>query len=494
LPVWLRRYSGLSLRSRGLLIVSIPLLFEILLLGGLVAMDRAERRRQSEELRAKEITGAAYRLMSRLVDAETGIRGYIITREPPFTEPYDRAMLEVPRELEHLRAIAPRLAEEIAAVQRLATAVLRYATLERDRVRDGRHEEAASIVQSGEGKRLMDAARASMSRFLERQRQLDVVSARDHAEARGAMRQVFLAGLLANIAAAGAMAWFFSAGIVQRLAIVVENTRRLEREETLHPRAGGTDEIAQLDDRFHDMAAALEQGRRALELTNRELDAFSYSVSHDLRAPLRAVSGYARMLEEDYGAQVDGEGRRFLQTIRREAQRMGQLIDDLLAFSRLGRNALQVTNVDMTAVAREILPDVLRTTEARVEVEVQELPQARGDRNMLRQVLVNLLTNAVKFSARNPKARVTVGASAADGENVYWVRDNGVGFDMRYAEKLFGVFQRLHAANEFEGTGVGLAIVQRVIHRHGGRVWAEAKEGEGACFSFALPASAEGTN
>lgn len=223
-----------------------------------------------------------------------------------------------------------------------------------------------------------------------------------------------------------------------------------------------------------------------LEAANKELEAFSYSVSHDLRAPLRAINGYARVVLDDYSDKLDGEGKRYLTTIATSAQKMGDLINDLLAFSRLSRQALNLIVVDMEALAREARDQQGNEISQRgAECRVEQLPPARGDAAMLRQVLVNLVSNAIKFTRPKAKAVIEVGA-ISESENIYYVKDNGVGFDMRYYGKLFGVFQRLHSESDFEGTGVGLAIVQRIIHRHGGRVWAESKPNEGATFYFTL--------
>jgi signal transduction histidine kinase len=224
-----------------------------------------------------------------------------------------------------------------------------------------------------------------------------------------------------------------------------------------------------------------------LSAANKELDSFSYSVSHDLRAPLRAVDGFAQMLDEDYARQLDDEGRRLIGVVRSSAQRMSQLIDDLLQFSRLGRKELASERVDMAQVAREVAAEIAPGSAA---IEIAQLPEANGDRSLLRQVWVNLIGNAVKYSSKTRNPRVEVGARAEGPTTMYWVRDNGAGFDMKYAAKLFGVFQRLHRPEEFPGTGVGLAIVQRIVTRHGGRIWAEAEPGKGACFYFTLPAAA----
>ncbi|MCI0343588.1 MAG: PAS domain S-box protein [Planctomycetales bacterium] len=233
---------------------------------------------------------------------------------------------------------------------------------------------------------------------------------------------------------------------------------------------------------------AIEGKSAELEAANRELEAFTYSVSHDLRAPLRAVEGFASILEKDFAPRLDGEGLRLLGVVRKNALRMSALIEDLLALSRLGRQALELVPLDMAALAREAAAEATAAAPGRpIRVEVGDLPSARGDRSLVLQVWQNLLANAVKFTCGRDPAVVEVTGRASDSEVVYSVRDNGAGFDMRYAEKLFGVFQRLHTQEEFEGTGVGLAIVQRIAHRHGGRVFAEGRPGEGATVGFALP-------
>jgi PAS domain S-box-containing protein len=227
-----------------------------------------------------------------------------------------------------------------------------------------------------------------------------------------------------------------------------------------------------------------------LEATNKELESFSYSVSHDLRAPLRAIDGYSQMLEEDYRERLDEEGKRLLGVVRQESGRMGRLIDDLLAFSRLGRNPVNANaQIDMTALAKDVAQELLRDQPPdRVRLDIWRLPPARGDKALLRQVWINLLGNALKYAGSRTRPEILVTGEVTNGEAVYRVADNGVGFDMKYAGKLFGVFQRLHTADEFSGTGVGLAIVQRVVARHGGSVRADGKVGEGATFTFTMPA------
>jgi light-regulated signal transduction histidine kinase (bacteriophytochrome) len=226
----------------------------------------------------------------------------------------------------------------------------------------------------------------------------------------------------------------------------------------------------------------------ALEAANAELEAFSYSVSHDLRAPLRHVAGFIQMLGRTAPPKLDEKERRYLDTIADAAQQAGRLIDDLLSFSRMTRAELQWTRVDTAALAREVQEELSRELGRReVRWRLGSLPEVRGDREMLRQVFLNLLSNAVKYTRDRSQAEIAVGSVQEDGRIVFFVQDNGVGFDMQYAHKLFGVFQRLHRSDEFEGTGIGLANVRRIVLRHGGEVWAQAELGRGAKFSFSLP-------
>ncbi len=234
-------------------------------------------------------------------------------------------------------------------------------------------------------------------------------------------------------------------------------------------------------------SADLEVVNRELEVANRELEAFSYSVSHDLRAPLRSINGFSQILLEDYSGTLDEEGRSYLRRVQAASQHMGRLIDDLLALSRVTRVPLRREHVDLSALAREIAMDLKSNDpEREVEFAIPDGLSATGDPGLLRVALENLLGNAWKFTSKKPEARIEFGALLQNGERTYFVRDNGAGFEMAYANKLFGAFQRLHPANEFEGTGIGLATVQRVIRRHGGSVWAEGEVGRGATFYFTL--------
>ena len=239
----------------------------------------------------------------------------------------------------------------------------------------------------------------------------------------------------------------------------------------------------------HELEARVTDRTAQLEAANKELEAFSYSVSHDLRAPLRHIDGFVGLLVKSDGQTVSERGRGYLHTISDSARQMGQLIDDLLVFARMGRAEMRIGRVDLTHLLAEVLHSLRPEFQTRnIEWHTEPLPVVLGDRAMLRQVLVNLLANAIKYTRPREPAVIGIGCRRErPGESVVFVRDNGVGFDMKYADKLFGVFQRLHRAEEFEGTGIGLANVRRIIIRHGGRVWAESQPGAGATFYFSLP-------
>ncbi|HXL15551.1 MAG TPA: ATP-binding protein [Methylomirabilota bacterium] len=319
---------------------------------------------------------------------------------------------------------------------------------------------------------------------------------------------VLLLSVFGSIAVAFALASWLQRGIAHPILALAEVARTVSegKDYSVRSRAVGDDEVGILSEAFDQMLGEIQRResqirllnadleRRVnertaeLEASNKELEAFSYSVSHDLRAPLRHIDGFVELLTKHAFASLDEKAQGHLTKISAAAKQMGALIDDLLAFSRVGRTEMRKTSVNLASMTADVIQELREDAKGRlVEWKVEELPTVQGDPSMLRLVLVNLLANALKYSGPTKEARIEVGARAQNGEIVVSVRDNGVGFDPAYAHKLFGVFQRLHASKEFEGTGIGLANVRRIVNRHGGRTWAEGAIQQGATFYFSLP-------
>src|SRR6202165_1926153 len=278
--------------------------------------------------------------------------------------------------------------------------------------------------------------------------------------------------------------------------VVVDRRWFLRRDEQERPVAiletnNDITERKRREEEIQGLNQELAKRSTELESINKELEAFAYSISHDLRAPLRHMAGYTELLQKRASSGLDEKSNHYIMMMLESAKRMGNLIDDLLAFSRIGRAETQKTLVNLAQLVNEALSEVREDTEGRnIAWKIGTLPDFYGDRSMLRLVLVNLISNAVKFTRTRPQAEIEIGSAHENGDElIVFIRDNGVGFDMKYVSKLFGVFQRLHQANEFEGTGIGLATVQRIIHRHGGKVWAEGVVDKGATFYFSTPKS-----
>jgi len=315
------------------------------------------------------------------------------------------------------------------------------------------------------------------------------------------MKWILIFGLL--LTAIGIFAaWAMSRNITRPLSQLTRAAKAVSQGNYSSPKfidVNRNDELGELAIAFNIMTAEVyhtwqnldnkvKERTSQLERVNKELEAFSYSVSHDLRTPLRAVSGYSIMLKEDYEDKLDAEGKRIIGNIITNGRMMGQLIDDLLAFSRLGKKELTSTKVDMQLLAISVVNELLQNDlEKDYKINIGILSPCEADPGMIKQALINLLSNAVKYSSKKANPEIEIGCEDEETRTVYYVKDNGVGFDMAYAGKLFGVFQRLHSQEEFEGTGVGLALVKRIIDKHNGEVWADGHENIGATFYFSLP-------
>jgi signal transduction histidine kinase len=399
-----------------------------------------------------------------LKDAQSSARLYVTTGTPKLLEEFAFYISGISQELTELRTLISDNPRQLRNLSALTTLIDKHVSYLKECIalHQDKHDSAALSYLSGDdGLRLIDNVRAGIA--ILRNEEYSQLAARSQAVAehtRNTKMLIIFGSIGAYLMVGGAY-----------LILRRETSRRMRADYALH-----------------NANESLRRHATQLEATNKELESFSYSISHDLRIPLRAVAGYARMLEEDYSDRLDDEGRRLLKVISDNGKRMGNLINDLLTFSRMGRKEIVATEVDMTALAQAVANE-LAGTEASpaTQLTIEPMPPAWGDRSLLQQVWSNLMSNAFKYSATRATPEVAIGADEQGGDTIYRVSDNGVGFDMRYYDKLFGVFQRLHSNEEFPGTGVGLAIVQRIVVRHGGRVWAQGEVGKGATFYFSLP-------
>ncbi|HEX2059899.1 MAG TPA: ATP-binding protein, partial [Thermoanaerobaculia bacterium] len=452
-----------------------------------VIVERGRARDLAAERDVRRNLFAAHRLAGHIIDLQLQSRGSLTRNDAQNLAALDAALARA-------RAGIAELRGEERTVERMRTAADRLVDLHamiRADLATGRQDRAASAINAL-AIPAMAAFRTVHVEFLSvEEKRLDARRAMTHASARRLIVAT-IAGVAANTLFVLLLGGALARSAVRRLGLVLENTRRLERGEELGPPLPPGDEISAVDAAFHRMCTTLNLQKRELRQANAEIESFAYSVSHDLRAPLRAVSGYAQMIEEDYGHQLEPQARRYLEAMRSEATRMGQLIDDLLRFSRVSRQSLNLQPVDVAAIAQACFDELRAQHRTRhIVFEIGALPRAEADPALIRVVLSNLFSNAVKYTAPRDPAIVRLTGTIEEGQCVFRVEDNGVGFDMRYASKLFAVFQRLHRDDEFEGTGVGLALVARVIERHGGRVSATAVPGAGATFTFTLPVAAE---
>jgi signal transduction histidine kinase len=462
----------------GLLVV--PLLLLVVLGAALVAQVRALVDAAEWVDHTDEVIATASRLERLCVDMETGERGYLLMHDPAFRAPYDNGRREFGSALQTLAVLVSDNPPQRARVDAIRAAIGRWIPIAEDVLaRREQPDWQVSISAQREARERFDDLRREFAAL-----RADEVLLRDQrtATARAAARQTtrvtIAAALLLGLALAFAGARQLG-GVVRQYGTLLDAERERSRA------------LAVLEAALRDLNADLEsQVRRRtadVSASNRELESFCYAVSHDLRSPLRGIAGFAQVLVEDYGPSLDAEGRRHLERVRTGALRMSQLIDDLLELSRVTRSPLAKQPVDLGALVTAIVERLRADDESRrVDVVVTHPMPVSGDARLLEVALENLVGNAWKYTRLTASARIEIGVDAAAEPAVYHVRDNGAGFDMAYAGKLFQPFQRLHTESEFEGTGIGLATVQRVIERHGGVVWANATPGHGAEIFFTL--------
>jgi signal transduction histidine kinase len=429
-------------------------------------------------------------LQRRVVDLETGLRGFVITDEPRFLAPRDQAVKAIP-------PLERKLSAEVAAHNRpflrdLYRAIESYSRGFIDAqlrlAHAGKFDLIAGTIKNGEGKRRLDRIRRMFAGFYAREA-VDARAAREAADsASNTMTAISIVAFVLAPLLVGLMVFVVARFLARPLKELSTGAKRLgEGDLSARVRAKGGGEIGVLKRTFNSMAEELQQGQAELEERNKELESFSYSVSHDLRAPLRSIDGFSQALVEDFSETLDDQGRDYLRRIRGAAARMAEQIDDLLRLSRVSRSEVRREPVDFSALAHEVAEDLAEgDPERRVQVEVEEGLRVDADRRLLHIALENLIGNAWKFTGGENPGRIEVASEPSEKGRAFLVRDNGAGFDMAYSDKLFGVFQRLHSISEFDGTGVGLATVQRIVSKHDGQVWAEAEVGQGATFHFTL--------
>jgi signal transduction histidine kinase len=396
--------------------------------------------------------------------AESGQRGYLLTGEEKYLEPYQAGLDRVGQDMEKLRNLTLDNPRQREAILRLAPLVAaRLAELSAGieiRKQSGLQAGVEAVAYGNTGGKWMEQIAAQIAEM--RHTEAELLSARLETAAASTRKMKVL------IACGNTLAILIL--LVKGVVIHKGTLRRNLAEENLK----------KANERLERRTAELSE-------TNIELESFAYSVAHDLRAPLRHIAGYSGALTQDYGPKLDEEGLRCLGKIASSARQMGRLVDDLLALSQIGRQELVFQETELGSLVAQVVEDLAPESAGReLEWQIGELFSAECDPGLMKQVFMNLLSNAVKYTRRQAHALIQVGQTMQNGEPVIFVRDNGVGFEMQYADKLFGVFQRLHKARDFEGTGVGLAIVQRIIRKHGGRIWAEAAVDQGATFFFTL--------
>jgi len=399
-------------------------------------------------------------LMSDLENIETSVRGYVITGQDIYLGPYntylpdvdktfttlDNLTIDNPLQQKNLSDIKPLIDEKKANIQE-AISLRKNIGL----------NSAIAYVSIGNGKKIMDSIRIIVANMQKEESRLLQIRTNDLTQINTLTKNTIIWGSIIGFL------FYLLVNYIINKFVIGEIVRKplLEREQK-----------------------ALAEALKA----NKEMEAFSYSVSHDLRAPLRAIDGFTQILVEDNIDKLDDEGKRVAGIIRASTVKMGKLIDDLLSFSRLGRQEIKKNKVDMKSLVNNIYNELRKNSpDKNIEFVLNDIPDAMADKDMMSVVWTNLISNAIKFTGKKDKPKIEIGSKMDNDVITYYQKDNGAGFDMKYVDKLFGVFQRLHSTEDFDGTGVGLANVKRVVERHGGKVWAEGKVDEGATFYFSLP-------
>jgi signal transduction histidine kinase len=496
-----RLWLDLPLAVKGNSILAVPVLCLFVEIAWLAYVHRAEESAAGWTLHTQQVQLEANKLLTLLLDAETAGRGYVITRNTDFLAPLTLAQAQAPQTVARLKILVAdnrAQGERLRMIEQLANEKLSNATAIIGASQNSREQIGVRIER---GKQVMDSLRVVLNNFLGEENRLLEERSRQLESRRASTVWVLWTGVVLAVISGAAANRLFSRGICERLLVIARQGNALAEGRPLAPAGGAQDEIGKLEQNLQRAYAvigerneslaksehALKKRAVELEAANQDLEAFSYSVSHDLRAPLRHIDGFSKILLEDFGGEMKPDARRLIERVRQGTCQMGKLIDELLTLGRIGRRPLVLYPVPLRTIAEASIEELRAETEGRNIVwQIGQLPTVECDPGLIQQVFLNLLSNAVKYTRGREPAVISIGEERSNGSRAIYVRDNGVGFNMLYADKLFGLFQRLHRQEDFEGTGVGLATVARIVHRHSGRVWAQAELDRGATFYFQL--------
>jgi len=453
----------------------------------------------------QEVLRKSDNVLLDILNIETGSRGYIITGNNFFLEPFNNAITTINRHLSELAILTkdnPHQQLRINSLKKVVEERLVFTKYSIEVRKLNGLEGTEKIIANEKGKILTDKIRNIISDI--NSEELRLLKQRKQGVEKDI--QYFTLVFIALLAVVIIVLITVYVLITTNLKVLKKTEETLyqlnkklvfqyeEKEKRAAELVIANEELVFQSEEKEKRAAELIITNKELKKTgeellavNKELETFTYSVSHDLRAPLRAINGYATILKEDYAEKLDADGVIAIHAIQKNSKKMGELIDDLLAFSRLGRKAVPTSEINMTSLVNSVRQELMIGNSNEIEFKIPELLPAMGQKELIKQVWVNLISNAIKFSKNKSKIRIEIGSYYQNNFVVYSIKDNGAGFDMQYYDKLFGVFQRLHSQEEFEGTGIGLSIVQKIVQRHNGTIWAESKLNEGSCFYFSLP-------
>ena len=506
--------NDIALWKKGIAVVIIPILILLGTIALLAIFEREAHKSQAMITHTLEVKTILSRLQNQVSDSETGVRGYLLWKKPEYLAPYNDAVPSITNTLSDLEKSVSDNPEQLTRVETLRSSVsLKMRSLAKLLAAD--HPLSADDEVTVASRRSMDDIRSIIKEMDKTEAYLLVERNHEYEDLTHRINMatalLFMLALLAGISAA----FIKSNSIIKRVNYLQQYAAEVSRSKPAPLDDQGNDEIGQLARSLESMTRTLlereetiirnqqelEEANSNLEAlleetrtANQELESFSYSVSHDLRAPLRHVAGFSELMMRNSDS-LDAKNRRYLDIIISSIRQMGVLIDDLLAFSRMGRTAIKADRIDLNQILNTVIEDLSPDiTDREIQWQIDPLPSVKGDRVMIQLVFQNLISNALKYSRKSEKSVISIRHQHQEKMEAITIADNGVGFDMAYVDKLFGVFQRLHSSEDYEGTGIGLATVRRIVHRHGGRVSAKGELGKGAEFTITLPTYIEAEN